>query len=176
MKWRIALALGLIALAGCAAAAIPLLHVQPADFGDPRILEQRLQLVRHGRSLAFDAVAAVSPTHIQLVATTFGVRLYDVTYDGRTVIVGGRQSSVDHFPPIAAVDDFLLIFSPDRVLRAALPRDLRLESDTSGRKLYRGARLLAAITYSGPDPANGRSHLHNAALGYDLYVDSRVVQ
>jgi hypothetical protein len=32
------------------------------------------------------------------------------------------------------------------------------------------------VTYESADPANGRSRLRNAALDYDLVVDSAVVQ
>jgi len=165
------------ALAGCSSLflPVPLLHVRPADLGPPRTVEQRLQVVRHGQAVVLDGVADVSATRVQLIATALGVRLYDLAYDGRRVVAGAVPTPAASLPPAVAVDDFLLLYAPADVLVAALPRDLRLVSGPDGRQLYRGDRLLVAIRYEGEDPANGRSRLHNAALDYDLVVDSTVV-
>jgi len=166
------------ALAGCAAGflPLPLLEVRPADLGPPRTIEQRLQLTRHGRSMVLDGVADVAATRVTLIATALGVRLYALEYDGRRVVRGPGGAAGGAPPPSVLLDDFLLLYAPTEVLAAALPDDLRLVADPGGRRLYRDARLLVAITYEGADPANGRSRLHNAALDYDLVVDSTVVQ
>jgi len=168
---------GAAALASCATLwlPVPLLHVPPVAIGPPRTLEQRLQIVRHGQSVVMDGVADVSATRVQLIATALGVRLYDLAYDGRRVAPGVTGTPPGGLPPVAAIDDFLLLYAPAEVLAAALPRGFRLVPGPAGRQLFRGERLLVAVTYDGPDPANGRSHLHNAALDYDLTVDSTVV-
>lgn len=174
---RGALALALAALAGCAALlAPPLLRVPLADLGAPRTLEQRLTLTRHGRSVVLDGVADVSATRVQLIATTLGVRLYALDYDGRRVRAQPTGLPDGGLPPVAALDDFLLLYAPAAALERALPEDCRLVATGDGRALYRGGRLLVSVAYDSADPANGRSRLHNAALDYDLVVDSAVVQ
>lgn len=165
------------AFAGCASLLLPLplLHVRPADLGPPRTLEQRVQFARHGASGVMDAVVDLSPTRVQLVATALGVRLYDVDYDGQHAVLGALSPPLRGLPPTAAIDDFLLLYADSGVLNAALPRGFRLVAGPQGRRLYRGERLLVEIEYESADPAIGRSHLHNLALGYDLVVDSTVV-
>jgi hypothetical protein len=173
------LAAGVTAAAtGCTAMflPLPLLHVRPADLGPPRTVEQRLQIVRRGQSVVLDGVADVSAERVQLIATALGVRLYDLSYDGRRVVPGPAGTPAGGLPPPVALDDFLLLYAPTEVLAAALPRDLRLVAGPDGRQLYRGNRLLVAVRYETGDPMNGRSRLHNAALDYDLVVDSTVVQ
>ena len=174
---RHGLALGVAALAGCTSLflPVPLLHVRPADLGPPRTVEQRLQILRRGQAVVLDSVADVSATRIQLIATALGVRLYDLSYDGRRVVPGPARGPGGSLPPSVALDDFLLLYAPAEVLAAALPPDLRLVAGPDGRQLYRGDRLLVAVSYETADPANGRSRLHNAALDYDLVVDSTVV-
>ncbi len=166
------------ALAGCTAMflPLPLLHVRPADLGPPRTIEQRLQIVRHGQAVVLDGVADVSAEQVQLIATALGVRLYALRYDGRHVVPGPAGTPAGGLPPPVALDDFLLLYAPAEVLAAALPDDLRLVTRPDGRQLYRGSRLLVAVRYETDDPMNGRSRLHNAALDYDLVVDSTVVQ
>lgn len=168
----------LAALAGCTALLlpVPLLKVRPGDLGAPRTVEQRLQIVRHGQAVVFEGVVDVSATRVQLIATALGLRLYDLDYDGHRVVPGPAGSPPGGLPPAVAIDDFLLLYAPADVLGAALPRGYRLIADPAGRQLYRGDRLLVSIRYEGADPANGRSRLHNAALDYDLVVDSTVVQ
>jgi hypothetical protein len=165
------------ALAGCTSLflPLPLLQVRPADLGPPRTVEQRLQIVRHGQAVVLDGVADVSATRVQLIATALGVRLYDLAYDGHRVVPGPAGTPAGGLPPSVALDDFLLLYAPADVLTAALPSDLRLVAGPEGRQLYRGDRLLVAITYETADPLNGRSRLHNATLHYDLVVDSTVV-
>jgi hypothetical protein len=177
---RVALAAAAAAVAatGCTALflPVPLLHVRPADLGPPRTVEQRLQIVRHGQAVVLDGVADVSADRVQLIATALGVRLYDLSYDGRHVVPGPAGSPAGGLPPRVALDDFLLLYAPADVLAAALPHDLRLVAGPDGRQLYRGSRLLVSVSYETGDPANGRSRLRNAALDYDLVVDSTVVQ
>jgi len=174
---RGALALALAALAGCAALlAPPLLRVPLRELGEPRTLEQRLTLTRHGRSVVLDGVADVSAARVQLIATTLGVRLYALEYDGARVRAQATGVPNGGLPPSAALDDFLMLYAPAAALERVLPDDLRLVATEGGRALYRGDRLLVSVTYESADPANGRSRLRNAALDYDLVVDSAVVQ
>jgi hypothetical protein len=174
--WR-ALPLAGVVLAGCTALflPVPLLHVRPADLGPPRTVEQRLQIVRRGQAVVLDGVADGSATRVQLIATALGVRLYDLDYDGHRVVAGAARTPAGGLPPTVVLDDFLLLYAPTEVLAAALPHDLRLVTRPDGRQLFRGDRLLVAVRYENADPANGRSRLHNAALDYDVVVDSTVV-
>jgi Protein of unknown function (DUF3261) len=176
VRVRPGLSLAGVALVGCTSLflPLPLLHVRPADLGPPRTVEQRLQIVRHGQAVVLDGVADVSATRVQLIASALGVRLYDLAYDGRRVLAGPAAAPAAGLPPAVALDDFLLLYAPAEVLAAALPRDLRLVASPEGRRLYRGERLLVAVTYESADPGNGRSRLHNVALDYDLVVDSTV--
>ncbi len=177
MNARGALLLGVAALAGCKALFLPLpvLQLRPVDLGPPRTIEQRLQITRRGQAVVLEGVADVSATRVQLIATALGVRLYDLEYDGRRVTPGPAGSPPGSLPPEVALDDFLLLYAPTDALAAALPRDLRLVAGPGRRQLFRRERLLLEISYEGSDPENGRSHLRNVALDYDLVVDSTVV-
>jgi hypothetical protein len=164
-------------LAGCGTSRgqLPLLQLSPADLGAPRTLEQRLSLTRGGQTRMIEAVVQCAPEKLTMVATTLGVRLYEVSYDGRHALMSEAQLPAASLPPAVVVNDYILLYAPAEPLRRALPPGYTLVADPRTRRLMRGGHAVMRIDYDSEDPAAGRSRLHDAALGVDLVIDSVIV-
>ncbi len=173
MKRLLAAAFCLL-LGACASwLALPLLKIQPAALGVDRTVEQRVSFSRGDESRSFDSVVEISSDRLNVIATAVGVRLFTLSYDGRTLTQGAGLAMPGGLPPEWVLNDLLYVYTPADVLQAALPDDWRVVDEDGVRRLLESGKLVIEIRYAGADRWNGRAELEQKRLGYRLRIDSR---
>lgn len=151
---------------------LPLLQIKPAELGAGRTAEQRLQLVWRGEARTLESVLDVSADSLQFIGTAMGLRLFSLDYDGHRIEQGLGAGLPAALPPERIMNDMLLIYAPEKDLRAALPAGWRLEIQQNSRLLMHGDDPVIEVIYHAAAPWRGRTILRHLQFSYQLTVDS----
>jgi hypothetical protein len=166
-----AFALLLPLMAGCAAPGLLLAPLAPRTLG--RRVEQRQEVTfsYHGHTRSFQAALKVAPQNLTLIGlTAIGQRLFTLSWNGRAIRFKSSLNQLKHFEPKQVLADLELAYWPLPVLRAALPKNLRLETIGTARILWRGDTLLWFASSGGPDRWTTPVTIYNARRGYRLHI------
>jgi hypothetical protein len=175
---RLAAALVLLALAGCATsgarrefAQLPLLA--PAAFGAEAQGQQRLTLSRDagGAQLVLDAAVEVDAMELRVAGVLLGQRILLLVWDGRQLQEVREPVVPESLSGRAILRDLQLVYWPAEAIRAALPRGWRLEEQAARRRLYRGATVVFESARGDANPL-GKASLWNRSGQYRIDIEA----
>ena len=111
------------------------------------------QIIQGGKSFALDLLVDVSPTQMQVVASTMGMRLFTLIYDGTTTKQGIGMGLPFGIAEQQIINDIILMIASDDALIKSLPNGYTLMRLNETRKLYLDDQLL--VEYSKRTLGNG---------------------
>lgn len=114
--------------------------------GEPRVLEMQMQLTKGSDSYAMDLVVEVRKSGLMVVGSSFGVRVFTLTYDGEVIKEGIGAGLPFYVPNQLILDDVILAISSRQSLESHLPKNCQLLSNGSIVKIYCDERLLVGVT------------------------------
>jgi hypothetical protein len=104
--------------------------------------------------------------------TNDGVSLFNLTYDGKTIVVDKSPLLPESVVPEFIITDLQLVYWPVTVLQKSLHGSVwRLEVDKSHRRLYNQGNKVVEVNYLLPDPVWAKSvELINYRHNYRLQI------
>ena len=113
--------------------------------GEPRILEMQMHLTRDTDSYAMDLVVDVRKNGLTVIGSSFGVRVFTLSYDGDVISEGVGAGLPFFVPNQLIVDDVILALSSEHSLQQFLPKNCLLVKDAGVEKIYCNQRLLVSM-------------------------------
>jgi hypothetical protein len=118
-------------------------------------------------------VLELDKQHIAMAGlTNDGVSLFNLTYDGKTIISDKSPLLPDSVAPEFILSDLQLAYWPVAVLQESLrASSWRLEADRTHRRLYYQGNKTVEVNYLEPDAVWAKSvELINYRYNYRLYI------
>ncbi|WP_188704363.1 DUF3261 domain-containing protein [Silvimonas iriomotensis] len=153
---------------------LPQLQIAPAALGQPRTVQQQLQISYPGGGAVMDAVLQMDQDNVEVIASAMGLRMATLDYDGHAL--KAQTLPAMKVPPQRIMNDLLMVFAPHNVLQQALPQGWVVHDDGNKRTILRGDDPTIDITWDNPDHWQGRAVLVHHQLAYTLTIDSSTVE
>lgn len=150
------------------------LALPPKTFGRSLDLRQQLQITAAGHTVDLDAVLAITPDSLTLVALRFDQRVLTLTQANGTICERRHAKLPAEINGADILSDLQLALWPADVIRASLPAGLVLTDDGTRRVLASNGREAEIITYSGTPRWAGLITLRNLEYDYSLVINSVV--
>lgn len=184
MPRGLAFLLMLVCLSGCALIK-PTGDLEPAEslpmappIGPARRVVQQITAFWPGRQESLLCVLELDKQHIAIAGlSNDGISLFNLIYDGKTVMLDKSPLLPAAFAPEFIVKDLQLVYWPQAELQKILPEHWHLETDAKHRRLYYLEDKVADVDYLQPDAAWAKDveltnhryhyHLHILTLSYD---------
>lgn len=144
--------LGSLVLA-CALSSCSTVYLNDSDgtslnaLGKPRLLEMQMHLTRASDSYTMDLVVEVRKQGLTVIGSSFGVRIFTLSYDGAVIAEGIGPGLPFYVPNQLIVDDVILALSSKGAFDSGLPKNCELLSEGQIRKIYCSNSLLVSIQY-----------------------------
>lgn len=144
--------------------------VQP--LGPPRRIVQQINADWDDREESLLAVLELDAKHIAMAGlSNDGLSLFNMTYDGNTVVFDKNPLLPESFSPEFIITDLQLVYWPIAVLQKKLPAEWRLEEADNKRFLYVMNKKQVEINYLSHDPDWPKIvQLVNLRYNYRLYI------
>lgn len=163
MPVRILSVVFLLWLSGCAllpreeppeqGAGRPELMPIAQPLGPARRIVQQINAVWADRQESLLAVLELDAKHIAMVGlSNDGLSLFNLTYDGNTVVSDKSPLLPDSVAPEFIISDLQLVYWPIAELQKKLPAGWRLEGGQNKRILTVGDKKQVEVNYLTPDP------------------------
>ncbi len=150
------------------------LALAPKTFGRSLGLRQQLQITAAGHTVDLDAVLAIAPDSLTLVALRFDQRVLTLTLANGTLCERRHAKLPAEIRGADILTDLQLALWPIDAIRAALPSGWALADDGTRRTLTNSGREVEVIAYSGTPRWVGRITLRNSEYDYSLVINSVV--
>jgi len=166
-------------LTGCAVLNKPDVVNQPVlmpmapPAGPSRRVVQQITVLWSNRKETLLCVLELDKQHIAMAGlTNDGLSLFNLTYDGNTIISDKSPLLPDSVAPEFIITDLQLVYWPVAVLQKSLHgSSWRLEVDTSHRRLYYQGNKAVEVNYLLPDSTWAKSvELINYRYNYRLLI------
>ncbi|MGV0963124.1 MAG: DUF3261 domain-containing protein [Polynucleobacter sp.] len=115
--------------------------------GEPRILEMQMHLIRGSDSYTMDLVVEVRKSGLTVIGSSFGVRVFTLSYDGNVITEGIGSGLPFYVPNRLILDDVILALSSRQSLESNLPKNCQLVSNGDVGKIYCDERLLVNVAH-----------------------------
>ena len=115
--------------------------------GKPRLLEMQMHLTRGADSYTMDLVVEVRKQGLTVIGSSFGVRIFTLSFDGAVIAEGIGTGLPFYVPNQLIVDDVILALSTRHALDSGLPKNCQLSRDGQIGKIYCNNSLLASIQH-----------------------------
>lgn len=115
--------------------------------GEPRILEMQMHLIRGSDSYTMDLVVEVRKPGLMVIGSSFGVRVFTLSYDGDVIAEGIGPGLPFYVPNQLILDDVILAISSRQSLESNLPKNCQLVSNGRVVKIYCDERLLVSVAH-----------------------------
>ena len=115
--------------------------------GEPRILEMQMHLTRGSDSYAMDLVVEVRKQGLTVVGSSFGVRVFTLSYDGNAIVEGIGSGLPFYVPNQLILDDVILALISRQSLESKSPQNCELVSNGDVGKIYCDGRPLVNVTH-----------------------------
>ena len=122
--------------------------------GEPRTLEMQMHLTRGSDSYSMDLVVDVRRQGLTVIGSSFGVRVFTLSYDGDVIAEGVGAGLPFYVPNKLIIDDVILTLSSERSLDGGLPERCQLIRDGDAGKIYCDEKLLVVIKHQKTDDKN----------------------
>ena len=124
--------------------------------GRPRLLEMQMNLTRGADSYTMDLVVEVRKQGLTVIGSSFGVRIFTLSYDGAVIAEGIGAGLPFYVPNQLIVDDVILALSSKRTLDGGLPGNCESLRDGRVEKIYCNNSLLVSIQHQKMTDKNER--------------------
>ena len=141
-----------------------------AGLGKPRVMLFDAQIIRGKDSYSLEMIVDISNNKLTLVGSSFGFRIFTLSYDGVSVIEGPGVGLPFYISNRLIIDDVMLILISRDVLKNNLPRNCFLNINGVIENIYCKERLLASITELPSSNGNSVISLKRSELGYELNI------
>lgn len=141
--------------------------------GPSRRIVQQITALWPKRKETFLCVLELDKQHIAMAGlTNDGVSLFNLTYDGKTIVSDKSPLLPDPVAPELIITDLQLVYWPVSVLQKNLRASpWRLEVDSNHRRLYYQGVKTVEVNYLSPDAVWAKSvELINYRNSYRLYI------
>ncbi len=141
--------------------------------GPSRRVIQQITAKWSDRKETFLCVLELDRQHIAMAGlTNDGVSLFNLTYDGKTMVLDKSPLLPDSIAPELIISDLQLVYWPVAVLQKSFhDSSWRMEVDTSHRRLYDQGSKMAEVNYLLPDASWAKSvELINYRHNYRLQI------
>lgn len=115
--------------------------------GRPRLLEMQMHLTRGADSYTMDLVVEVSKQGLTVIGSSFGARIFTLSYDGAIIAEGIGAGLPFYVPNQLIVDDVILALSSKPTFDRRLPKNCELLRDGQVGKIYCNNSLLVSIQH-----------------------------
>lgn len=115
--------------------------------GGPRVLEMQMHLTRGSGSYTMDLVVEVRKQGLTVIGSSFGVRVFTLSYEGDAITEGMGNGLPFYIPNKLIIDDVILAITPRASLEGGLPKNCRLVRDGQTRNIYCNDKLLVSVLY-----------------------------
>jgi hypothetical protein len=166
-------------LTGCAVLTKPDVSKQPVlmpmapPAGPSRRVVQQITALWPSRKETLLCVLELDKHRIAMAGlTNDGVGLFNLTYDGKTIVSDKNPLLPDSVAPEFIITDLQLVYWPVTMLQKSLhASSWRLEVDTSHRRLYYQGNKTVEVNYLLPDDIWAKSvELINYRYNYRLQI------
>lgn len=140
--------------------------------GPPRRIVQQINAAWDDREESLLAVLELDAKHIAMAGlSNDGLSLFNLTYDGNTVVFDKNPLLPESFNPEFIITDLQLVYWPIAVLQKKLPAEWRLEDTDNKRFLYVMNKKQVEVNYLSNDHDWPRAvKLINFRYNYRLYI------
>jgi hypothetical protein len=141
--------------------------------GPSRRVVQQITVQWSNHKETFLCVLELDKQHIAMAGlTNDGVSLFNLTYDGKTIVSDKSPLLPDPVTPELIITDLQVVYWPVSVLQKNLRASpWRLEVDANHRRLYYQGIKTVEVNYLSPDPVWAKSvELINYRTSYHLYI------
>lgn len=141
--------------------------------GPSRRVIQQITVLWSDRKETLLCVLELDKQHIAMAGlTNDGVSLFNLTYDGKAIVLDKSPLLPDSVAPEFIITDLQLVYWPVAVLQKSLhASSWRLEVDTSQRRLYYQGNKAVEVNYLLPDAIWAKSvELINYRHNYRLHI------
>lgn len=115
--------------------------------GEPRTLEMNMQLTRGSNSYAMDLVVDVRREGLTIIGSSFGIRVFTLSYDGDVIAEGVGAGLPFYVPNKLIIDDVILALSSKHSLESGLPKSCKLIWSGEFGEIYCDEKLLVNIKH-----------------------------
>ena len=115
--------------------------------GKPRVLEMQMHLTRGPDSYTVDLVVEVHKQNLTVIGSSFGVRLFTLSYNGDFIAEGIGTGLPFYVSNKLIVDDIILALSSMPALEDRLPKNCKLIRVGEVGKIYCDERHLVNVEY-----------------------------
>lgn len=115
--------------------------------GEPRVLEMQMHLTRGADSYTMDLVVEVRKQSLTVIGSSFGVRLFTLSYNGDVIVEGIGTGLPFYVSNKLIVDDVILALSSRGALEGGLPKNCMLVRVGEVGKIYCDEKLLVNVEY-----------------------------
>lgn len=115
--------------------------------GEPRVLEMQMHLTKGSDSYTIDLVVEVTKQGLIVIGSSFGVRLFTLSYNGDVIADGIGAGLPFYVPNKLIVDDVILVLSSRYALEGRLPKNCKLVRVGEVGKIYCDEKLLVNVEY-----------------------------
>ncbi len=115
--------------------------------GNPRVLEMQMHLIKGPDSYTMDLVVEVHKQGLTVIGSSFGVRVFTLSYNGDVIAEGIGTSLPFYVPNKLIVDDVILALVPRHALEGRLPKNCKLVRVGEIGKIYCDEKLLVNVEY-----------------------------
>ena len=166
-------------LSGCAVLTKPDVFKQPVlmpmapPVGPSRRVVQQITAQWPDRKETVLCVLELDKQRIAMAGlTNEGLSLFNLTYDGKTIVADKSPLLPDSVAPEFIITDLQLVYWPVAVLQKSLHgSSWRLEVDTNHRRLYYQGNKAIEVNYVVPDAVWAKSiELINYRYNYRLHI------
>jgi hypothetical protein len=122
--------------------------------GEPRVLEMQMHLTRGSDSYTMDLVVEVHKQGLIVVGSSFGVRVFTLSYNGNLIAEGIGTGLPFYVPNKLILDDVILALSSRHALEGRLPKNCKLVRVGELGKIYCNEKLLVIVEHQKTDDKN----------------------
>ena len=115
--------------------------------GEPRVLEMQMHLTRGSDSYTMDLVVEVHKQGLIVVGSSFGVRVFTLSYNGDVIAESIGAGLPFYVPNKLIVDDVILALYSSRALEDRLPKNCKLVRVGQVGKIYCDEKLLVNVEH-----------------------------
>jgi len=164
-------------LAGCAV-GLKSQSVAPnlREIGGLRVLLMQTQLISGEDTYSMELIVDASTEKLTIIGSSLGIRLFTLSYDGVTVTEGLGRGLPFYISNRLVVDDVMLALASTQALKANLPADCSIFTDSNLEKIHCEGKLTVSVKRYLTPSGNAAVSIQRFHPNYELNIVMSEVQ